>query len=59
LFGDGRGNCGMMMVVVVLMIVAVVMVLVTTMIRVHSVKSKPLKSSGNYAYRQLCFVPTQ
>jgi len=38
---------------VVLMIVAVVMVLVTTMIRVLSTKSKPLRSNGNYAYRQL------
>jgi len=42
-----------------LMIVAVVMVLVTTMIRVLSVKSKPIRSNGNYAYRQLCSVPTQ
>jgi hypothetical protein len=46
-------------VVVVLIIVVIVMVLVTTMIRVRSVKSKPLKSRGNYAYRQLCFVLTQ
>jgi hypothetical protein len=48
-----------MTVVVMLMIVVVVMVLVTTMIRVYSVKSNPLKSSGNYAYHQMCFVPTQ
>jgi hypothetical protein len=46
-------------VAVVLMIVAVVMVLVTTMIRVLLVKSKPLNSNGNFAYRQLCSVPTQ
>lgn len=49
----------MMTLAVVLIIVAVVMVLVTTMIRVLSVKSKPLKSNGNYAYRQVCSVPTQ
>jgi len=58
--GDGvGGNCCVITLTVVLMIVAVVMVLVTTMIRVLSVKSKPVSSNDNYAYRQLCSVPTQ
>lgn len=48
----------MITVAVVLMIVAVDMVLVTTMIPVLSVKSKPLKPNGNYAYRQLYTLPT-